>query len=34
MKDVKNEREREEEAREALTEASGKTLLYNQETAM
>jgi len=35
MKDVNNEREgEEEEAREALTEASGKILLYNQETAM
>jgi len=35
MKDVNNKKEgEEEEAREALTEASGKILIYNQETAM
>jgi len=32
MRDVNNERE--EEAREALTGASGKILIYNLETAM
>jgi len=36
MKDVNNKKEgeEEEESREALSEASGKIFIYNQETAM
>ena len=34
MKDINNESGEEKEAREALTGASGKILIYNLETAM